>query len=253
MGKWQVFNYREWQTAGLFATLGAMMDRKRYQREAWDKQGATGAIVSSMALGLMSFKDMSSMSQLMTLAGNNPYERDPVQGSQDAFGKFAGSFMSSMVPTFTRDIDYMMNPEHRKAEFWHEQAVMRIPFARLSAGQPMLDIFFEPVVVDRGPLSRVVYERTEEPARVALGRLNSADINANGPELENRIVGRGMDARPMTESEKTRFKQRWNRDFKRYLVTNTDRLLRMKRDDAQEKIRDDLNDIKQNIEDEVAP
>jgi hypothetical protein len=252
-GRWLQFNYREWQTAGLFTTLGAMMDRKRYQREAWEEQGIAGAAISGVALGLLSFKDMSSMSQMMTLAGNNPYERDPVQGSQDAFGKFAGGYASSMFPTFVRDVDYMMNPEHRKAEFWHEQAVMRIPFGRLYAGQPDYDFFMEPVLIDRGPLSRVVSERTQDPARIALGKLNTADINATAPNLESRIVGRGMDARPMTTSEKVRFQQRWNRDIKRYLVTNTDRLLRMKRDDAQEKIRDDINDIKQEIEDAVAP
>jgi hypothetical protein len=252
-GKWLQFNYREWQTAGLFTTLGAMMDRKRYQREAWEEQGIAGAAISGIALGLLSFKDMSSMSQMMTLAGNNPYERDPVQGSQDAFGKFAGGYASSMFPTFVRDVDYMMNPEHRKAEFWHEQAVMRIPFGRLYAGQPDYDFFMEPVLIDRGPLSRVVSERTQDPARIALGKLNTADINATAPNLESRIVGRGMDARPMTTSEKVRFQQRWNREIKRYLVTNTDRLLRMKRDEAQEKIRDDINDIKQEIEDAVAP
>jgi hypothetical protein len=143
----------------------------------------------------------------------------------------------------------MLDPAHRKAETAFELFAQHVPFYRRTIGKEYLDSLGNQVELRRAPWARAYFESSGDPAHNSLAKLINAGIFISSLNLDNRKVGDGDRIRNLTDNEKKAFENRYFPALQRYLVTTTPELLRLPREEAQKRVRDDIYKLKNQVED----
>jgi hypothetical protein len=252
-GTWDNYKYSQWATSGTMAFLGNMSDRRKYTPDLWDTDGFTGMLLAAATSQWQVALDQSALSQLNEVIGRNGAwnQRDPAAGVTKQMGKIVAGAVGGFVPKALKDLDYMLDPAHRKAETAFELAAQHIPFYRRTIGKEYLDSLGNQVELRRAPWARAYFESGGSPAHNSLAKLINAGIFISSLNLDNRKIGTGDRVRNLTDTEKKYFESRYFPALQRYLVTTTPELLRLPRDEAQKKIRDDIYKLKNQVEDSL--
>jgi hypothetical protein len=250
-GTWKNYSYLQWATSGAFATVGNLRDRKRYRPELWSEDNFVGATIAAAAGNGQALMNMSMLQNLNDIfGGNNAYTaRDPVQGMATWLNRFASSYAGGFIPRAFKDADYMMDPRHTKANQGIELWLQHVPFYRRGVGEPYLDSLGYQVELRREPWSRAFVETQGTAAHNALSSLVGNGIFISSLNMDNRVVRRGEDVRPMTDAEQKRMMDFYFPALRRYLVTEGPRLERMPMDAAKDKISRDIQNLKSDAQD----
>jgi hypothetical protein len=250
-GTWKNYSYLQWATSGAFATVGNLRDRKRYRPELWSEDNFVGATIAAAAGNGQALMNMSMLQNLNDIfGGNNAYTaRDPVQGMATWLNRFASSYAGGFIPRAFKDADYMMDPRHTKANGGIELWLQHVPFYRRGIGEPYLDSLGYQVELRREPWSRAFVETQGTAAHNALSSLVGNGIFISSLNMDNRVVRRGEDVRPMTDAEQKRMMDFYFPALRRYLVTEGPRLERMPMDAAKDKISRDIQNLKSDAQD----
>jgi hypothetical protein len=250
-GTWKNYSYLQWATSGAFATVGNLRDRKRYRPELWNEDNFIGATIAAAAGNGQALMNMSMLQNLNDIfGGNNTFTaRDPVQGMAAWLNRFASSYAGGFIPRAFKDADYMMDPRHTKANGGIELWLQHVPFYRRGIGEPYLDSLGYQVELRREPWSRAFVETQGTAAHNALSSLVGKGIFISSLNMDNRVVRRGEDVRPMTDAEQKRMMDFYFPALRRYLVTEGLRLERMPMDAAKDKISRDIQNLKSDAQD----
>jgi hypothetical protein len=252
-GTWDNYKYSQWATSGTMAFLGNMSDRRKYTPDLWDTDGFTGMLLAAATSQWQVALDQSALSQLNEVIGRNGAwnQRDPAAGVTKQMNKIVADLAGGFIPRALKDLDYMLDPAHRKAETGFELWTQHVPFYRRTIGKEYLDSLGNQVELRRAPWSRAYFESGGSPAHNSLAKLINAGVFVSSLNLDNRKIGTGDRVRNLTDTEKKYFESRYFPALQRYLVTTTPELLRLPREEAQKKIRDDIYKLKNQVEDSL--
>jgi len=237
-----VFNYANWPVSSLFAAIGAMADRIKYDPEDW-KKTTDSEIVATVAWAAgSSFADTTALSQLMEIFGSNIHSHDPVDASIKKVSKVLGNYTGGFIPRIFKEVDLgafgtyggtVGSGKLRKYEGW-ENFAKEIPIYRRYVGGPLLDIFGKQVEVSRTPWSREYQAQPEAREYRLLGQLGSNGLWLTPADPANRRVGRGKRSREMTDAEQKRFVTFVGNNYRDLVLKHGERLTKMPHENAKE-------------------
>jgi hypothetical protein len=250
-GKWHNIQYSQWPTSGAFAMLGNMSDRKKYTPDLWDTDGYVGMVMAGVSAQSQVMLDQSAMSTFSDVFGRyGAYnQRDPAASAVQKLNRAVSGMVGGLVPRILKDVDYMMDARHRKAETAFELYAQHIPIYRRYIGKEYLDSLGYQVELPREPWSRMYLATKGTPAHQALATLLENGLFISSLNLENRTIYQGDAARKMTTSEMQRYQDAYFPRLRNYLIRETPRLTRLPKEEAQNQLRNGISRLKEEVED----
>ena len=225
------FNYQQWGVAGIVNTVAVMLKQKN------SEQGTLNVLMSSLTQGMMSITDKAQLQGLQTVLGENSRSTDPASGIAANLNKWAAQTVGGLVPRLVKDIDMVASPELRSNSEWWQKWAKEVPMLRQLSSGKRIDILGGDILLDRGPLSRVVQIGTADPDYRLLARLNERDLYLPDPTQGVRVVKLADGTRrTMTEAEKDRYQRATGKAYRQYLRENGANLLQMEPEKAKEAI-----------------
>lgn len=223
------YNYQQWGIAGIMNTVAAMLKRKN------SPDGWANVLASSLAQGMMTFTDKAQLQGLQTVLGDNYRSTDPVSGVASNLNKYAAQTVGGLVPRLLKDIDMVAHPElHSSSEWWQKWA-KEVPMLRQLSSGKRVNIFGEDILLDRGPMSRVMQIGTADPDYRLLARLNAKDLYLPDPTNGVRVVllpnGSRRDMNPV---EKDRYQRLTGQSYRKFVREHAANLLRMQPEQARQ-------------------
>jgi thymidylate kinase len=97
--------------------------------------------------------------------------------------------------------------------------------------------------VERYPYSRWVRTRQEDKAWSTLGTLASRGVFLSVPSANVKVLENGK-RRPMTPQEQHNYQKRVGAGYRKFVEDNSEKLLRMKPDEAAKFIKDETERIR---------
>lgn len=222
------YNYQQWGLAGIINTVAAMLKRKN------SPDGWANVLAASLAQGMLSFTDKAQLQGLQTVLGENFRSTDPVSGVASNLNKYVAQTVGGFVPRLLKDIDLVAHPElHSSSEWWQKWA-KEVPMVRELSSGKRVNIFGEDILLDRGPMSRVMQIGTADPDYRLLARLNAKDLYLPDPTNGVRVVKRADGTRrDMTPAEKDRYQRLTGQAYRQFVREQAENLLRMEHEEAK--------------------
>jgi hypothetical protein len=244
-GNLTVFNYTNWPLSGLLAAAGNLVDMYRFDRETFTSYDAYKKVLAGLMSTGGAVFDMNALSAFTSLfLSRDTFGRDPVKGMKERLAKWVANFGGGFVPRMVKDIDLWQEPTYNRPEdlkdlFWKE-----VPFFRRSkvSGEKALNMFGEPVRVERAPWSRAVVSReVEEHHKVARQLIDKGIFfSAPNPDVRTVQVPLSNERRPMDDNEAETFVTEAGRLYKNFFTSEGERVLAMPRDVAKKYIDERL-------------
>lgn len=250
-GKVNRIAYRQWEIGSIFATVGSMLDKRKYQPAKWSKESVPAHLLTAVGSGMTTVKDLSALSALSDILGTSAYAQNPGEDIGKKINKVAANWVTATLPNAFRDVDAWTDPQHYKAETNLEAWVKGVPMLRrtVTGGRPMLTLLGDPVELDRSPWSRVYTNASQDPAYQAMGKLLARGIWVPIPSTE-RMVRKpdGTKARvsDLGQEREWQYQKLVGQKYKGYLLERGDQLAEMTDEYAKETLERDtarLRDI----------
>lgn len=243
-GSWGTIKYSQWPVAGIMATVGGMMDKKRYRPEEWDADSYLTHIANAMFGGATSIGDTSALAALSQTLSGAQYGQDPVEGLEKRLNSTMANFAGGFIPRAIKDLDYLSDPKHRKPDDFYAQWLKEIPVYRRSVGQPMMDIFGKQVELRREPWSRTYNPGPVDPEYQIAGKLAARGLFLPPSDPDQRIVGSGKNRRNLTPEEKERFVARSGQAYRDFIIRHGEQVLSMTNEQAKKFMGQKLADAR---------
>jgi hypothetical protein len=239
------YSYRQMGFGGVLGAIGELRDRQLFNREKWDQESLARKVMDAGAAGLFIIRDSPAISSFTEFLGfANAYKYDPDEIVERSAPKFLARLAGSAVPNLIKEIDAWGDPSIFKANVGHEYFVQQVPYLRRELGAgPMLNVLGEPVQVERYPWSRWIKTRREDKAWSTLGTLASRGVFLSVPSANVKVLENGK-RRPMTPQEQHAYQKRVGAGYRKFVEDNSEKLLRMKPDEAAKFIKDETERIR---------
>jgi hypothetical protein len=239
------YSYRQMGFGGVLGAIGELRDRQLFNREKWDQESMVRKVMDAGAAGLFIVRDSPAISSFTEFLGfANAYKYDPDEIVERSAPKFLARLAGSAIPNLVKEIDAWGDPSIFKANVGHEYFVQQVPYLRRELGAgPTLNVLGEPVQVERYPWSRWVKTRREDKAWSTLGTLASRGVFLPVPSANVKVLENGK-RRPMTPQEQHAYQKRVGAGYRKFVEDNSEKLLRMKPDEAAKFIKDETERIR---------
>ena len=229
-------SYRQLGFGGLLGAIGELRDRQLFDPEKWNQKTIAEKVLDGAASGMFIVKDSSALAGLTEFLGfANAYKYDTTETIEKAAPRYLARLAGSVIPNIMKEVDAWTDTSIYKAEpgnLGMEYFLQQVPFARQSIGPgPILNVLGEPVEVERYPYSRWVKQRKEDKAWNTLGQLASKGVFMPTPNITVTVKENG-ERRRMTREEAYAYQKDVGQMYRTWIERNSDRLLKMKPDDA---------------------
>lgn len=248
--KW--FSYKNMPFAPALAIVGNGKDRNTYHK-AKEGESEESLIYYCLNVSLTSlgfFKDLSPLQQLTNIMGLQAY-KTPGDEVEETWKKLAGSVGSMAVAgalpwsSALRDIDAWFDPKvYRPGKpgenaFGMEYLLRQIPFARRTVGPgPSVNMFGEPIEIQRYPWSRLAKTENQDPVWQAVARKTATGEFIPQVGYTASIVDKNTGQRRyMNGREYYDYSVAYGKALKSLISQNLKEFDRMSPMDAQEWIR----------------
>lgn len=223
----------------IYGAIGNAMDKARYHPDEW-KAMSRSERLGYASLAIFSAPFQTSMASAWT-SGGKPIREDfsTLTSLRDMIVNYAGG----LFPAALKDIDYITDPVYRKPEGAAERFMFHIPFVRRFVGTEKTGVFGDKVELNRWPWGREFSMSNENAAYDNLQKLNRHGLFINPPgERKKQLISGG--SREMTEDERQKYEQNVAEGYARYVLRQTDRLLKLPPEKAQATLNSDLDKIR---------
>lgn len=223
----------------IYGAIGNAMDKARYHPDEW-KAMSRSERLGYASLAIFSAPFQTSMASAWT-SGGKPIREDfsTLTSLRDMIVNYAGG----LFPAALKDIDYITDPVYRKPEGAAERFLFHIPFVRRFIGTEKTGVFGDKVELNRWPWGREFSMSNENAAYDNLQKLNRHGLFINPPgERKKQLISGG--SREMTEDERQKYEQNVAEGYARYVLRQTDRLLKLPPEKAQATLNSDLDKIR---------
>lgn len=218
-------------TANYFdgAKYGDISDQSLYERTIYALNAAPQTVMNqSFLTGLQDL--FTTLSQEKAIASDNPLSGILRKGS--AFG----------IPNAIKQIDRIFDPRVMTDDDIKEALIRDIPVARSKMGKPIINVLGDAIRKDytlsERALRRFISNRKSDPIWRTIVEKRAWITNGKG----TRVRQRDGSTRTMTPDEYYRFLQLSGTDIKRTLRLNLPKIKAMPEEQAQEFIRDIVQD-----------
>lgn len=226
-------SYRQLPFGGVLGAIGELRDRQLYNPKEWNQESIARKFVDGAFAGSLIVRDSPAISSFTEFLGTaNAYKYDMNEQVEKSLPKYIARLGGSFIPRIAKEIDAWADPAIYKANTGHEFFLQQMPIFRRELGEgPVLNVLGEPVQVERYPWSRWIKTRKEDKAWSTLGELASKGVFMPVPSVTVKVLDNGK-RREMTPAESYRYQQRVGQAYRKFVEDNSERLLRMKPDEA---------------------
>jgi hypothetical protein len=235
-GKLRTVNYMNWGVNNVLGMVGTMQDQRRYL----GKTDAMGIAWNGILTGLWQWQDRVSLQQLQILTGSDTAfgSKDVTTTFAERLNKFGATTVGGLVPRLAKDLDAVADPTLRRSDEWWQLWAREVPMVRQQSSGARIDILGNDIKIDRGPLSRITQSMLTPREYQIVGQLNARDVWLPDPSSSKPTI-RLMDGtrRDLTPLERDRYQRKAGELAKDYLLSQGERLLGLKPEDAQDLIR----------------
>jgi hypothetical protein len=231
-GKRVAISYANWPTASIFNLMGSLSDGAKYKPESWLEADGPTKVARALYYMGSSFTNTSALSQMAETLGVSRGSEDQFDASMRRWPKILGGFVGGYIPRALKDLDSWMQPEINNYKGW-ESVGKEIPFVRRAIGSEYLDVFGNPVKVDKAPWSRIYKPGADEPEYNLLGRLATHGIWFSPPNPQGKLIGKGSNRREMTPEEGLRYQKLVGKAYRDIVMRYGHRMLQMPVERAQ--------------------
>jgi hypothetical protein len=238
-------SYRQLPFGGVLGAIGELRDRQLFNRKEWDQESLARKVADAGMAGAFIVRDSSAISGLtefLGMANSHKYDMDDV--AERSMPKYLAKIAGSLVPNITKEIDAWADPSIFRANTGFEYFLQQVPYLRREVGAgPFLNVLGEPARVERYPYSRWIRTRQEDKAWSTLGTLASRGVFLSVPSANVKVLENGK-RRPMTPQEQHAYQKRVGAGYRKFVEDNSEKLLRMKPDEAAKFIKDETEKIR---------
>lgn len=245
-------SYRQLPIAGVLGTIGEMRDRQLFDKQRFDQDSVAGKLANAALAGAFIVRDSSALTGLMDLLGfAQTYKYDTEGILEKSLPKFVARLGGSLIPNIAKELDAWTDPSLYRANAGWEYFMQQVPWVRRQIPPgPAVDVFGEPITVERLPWSRWVKERKEDPEWKTLGDLASRGIFMPLPGAF-KLTNEDGTRRDPTPAEMLEYQKKVGAEYRRLIRENGAEWLQMDPNEARQEIDRETRSIRSDVRAEL--